>query len=80
MVAVPFIKTMVAVPFISFIFYLLYPLSQGALSDTARPTGFEPATSPVTGECSNQLSYDRNFLFYKEGVSAGGIEPPTLGL
>ncbi len=25
----------------------------------ARSTGLEPATSPVTGECSNQLSYDR---------------------
>jgi hypothetical protein len=25
----------------------------------ARPTGLEPATSPVTGECSNQLSYGR---------------------
>src|SRR3989338_1546726 len=28
----------------------------------ARATGLEPATSPVTGECSNQLSYDRNEL------------------
>ena len=26
----------------------------------ARPAGLEPVTSPVTGECSNQLSYDRN--------------------
>ncbi len=25
----------------------------------ARVTGLEPATSPVTGECSNQLSYTR---------------------
>lgn len=30
---------------------------------TARSTGLEPAASPVTGECSNQLSYDR-----KEGL------------
>ncbi len=26
----------------------------------ARSAGLEPVTSPVTGECSNQLSYDRN--------------------
>jgi hypothetical protein len=34
----------------------------------AGPTGFEPATSRVTGECSNQLSYDptKNMLSIKE--------------
>ena len=26
----------------------------------AQSSGLEPATSPVTGECSNQLSYDCN--------------------
>ncbi len=26
---------------------------------SARPAGVEPVTSPVTGECSNQLSYGR---------------------
>ncbi len=29
------------------------------LFDDARVTGLEPAASPVTGECSNQLSYTR---------------------
>ena len=29
------------------------------LSDSARAAGLEPVTSPVTGECSNQLSYAR---------------------
>ena len=29
----------------------------------ARVTGFEPAASPVTGECSNQLSYTRILFF-----------------
>jgi hypothetical protein len=37
-------------------------LAQASLSFYARSTGFEPATSPVTGECSNQLSYDRIIL------------------
>ncbi len=31
-------------------------------SNTARATGLEPAASPVTGECSNQLSYARSCL------------------
>ena len=28
----------------------------------ARSAGLEPVTSHVTGECSNQLSYDRKFI------------------
>ena len=38
----------------------------------ARATGLEPATFPVTGECSNQLSYARNnkefnrFIVFKQ--------------
>ncbi len=29
----------------------------------ARSMGFEPTTPAVTGQCSNQLSYDRMYLF-----------------
>lgn len=28
-------------------------------SENSRETGFEPATSAVTGQCSNQLNYSR---------------------
>ena len=48
---IPQFKSTTPVNFLSFIYLPKM---------NARPTGFEPATSPVTGECSNQLSYDRN--------------------
>ena len=55
----------------------------------ARPTGLEPATSHVTGECSNQLSYGRirynvtDFVFPINSyvpVSRAGLEPTTCRL
>ncbi len=41
----------------------------------AERTGFEPATSGVTGQHSNQLNYRS-----KSVVGAEGFEPPTLAL
>lgn len=38
-----------------------------------RETGLEPATSAVTGRCSNQLNYSRNGGF----LGATGLEPMT---
>ena len=37
-----------------------------------RETGLEPATSGVTGRCSNQLNYSR-----KGVMGATGLEPMT---
>jgi hypothetical protein len=51
----------------------------------AQRTGLEPATSRVTGECSNQVelplhvSFER-FPILPYRVSTGGVEPPTSGL
>ena len=54
-----------------------------------RSAGIEPVTSRVTGECSNQLSYDRIFnssniaYFFSKStlfVSGVGIEPTTAAL
>jgi hypothetical protein len=36
----------------------------------AEPTGFEPATSDVTGRRSNQLNYD-SAIFVKQVMSSG---------
>lgn len=38
----------------------------------ARETGLEPATSDVTGRCSNQLNYSRI-----KNMGATGLEPMT---
>ena len=38
-----------------------------------RETGLEPATSAVTGQCSNQLNYSR----LGANVGAKGLEPMT---
>ncbi len=58
----------------------------------AEPTGFEPATSDVTGRRSNQLNYDSadkpyfqisNLRFEISDlklVGAEGLEPPTSSL
>ncbi len=35
----------------------------------ARSTGLEPATSRVTGGCSNQLSYDRIIILLKQALT-----------
>jgi hypothetical protein len=32
----------------------------------ARSKGLEPSTSRVTGECSNQLSYDRKQIYFTQ--------------
>lgn len=42
----------------------------------ARETGLEPATSAVTGRCSNQLNYSR-MEFSFEAMGAKGLEPMT---
>jgi hypothetical protein len=42
----------------------------GAIYKMARETGLEPATTGVTGQCSNQLSYSRisNFMRISPGL------------
>ena len=37
----------------------------GSFSSMAEPTGFEPATSDVTGRRSNQLNYDSALELFK---------------
>ena len=44
----------------------------------AGPTGLEPATYCVTGNRSNQLSYDPNFQF--SHVAGAGLGPATPAL
>ena len=49
----------------------------------AEPTGFEPATSDVTGRRSNQLNYDSANKPERPDpdlVGAEGLEPPTSSL
>lgn len=51
----------------------------------AELTGLEPATSHVTGERSNQLSYNSANQIVKSSflsnlVGAEGLEPPTSSL
>lgn len=36
-------------------------------TEMARETGLEPATSAVTGRCSNQLNYSRLEYFINDG-------------
>ena len=43
-------------------------------------TGFEPATSGVTGRHSNQLNYRSETLLFAILVGGTGIEPVTLAL
>ena len=54
------------------------PLLKGRFM--ADRTGLEPATSPVTGERSNQLSYRSVLGLSYFLVAEGGIAPPTSGL
>ena len=44
-------------------------LNVALFHSNARSTGLEPATSHVTGECSNQLSYDRILFIYFSNIS-----------
>ncbi len=51
--------------------------------NSARPTGLEPATSRVTGECSNQIELRPHCVESYQSkankttlVSMGGVEPP----
>jgi hypothetical protein len=42
-------------------------------------TGFEPATSAVTGRCSNQLNYKPNFEYLGErGIRTLGTKNGTI--
>ncbi len=46
----------------------------------AERTGFEPATSGVTGRYSNQLNYRSVFSIIPYLVGVAGVEPATYGL
>ena len=65
------------------------PLIAQSFFKVAEPTGFEPATSDVTGRRSNQLNYDsalelstaaQRLASIENLVGGTGFEPVTPGL